>query len=83
MTNIDDITAQRIRAVRAAEKLGVNDVARILGITRDAASLRLNGKTPFSLKEVALFAEATGYDSADFISDTFTLHEASRKNNEN
>lgn len=75
-TNIDTLVAQRVRAVQAANHLTVEETAKALRLSRNAAGQRLNGRHPFSLKELDLFAQATGYSREDFLADDFMLHAA-------
>lgn len=49
--------AQEIRALMAAKKKSITDLAEHLDISRSSASRRINGKAPLDLNEISYIAE--------------------------
>lgn len=52
--------AQEIRAIMAAKNLSITDMADHLGISRSAASRRINGKQAMDLNEISVIADWLG-----------------------
>ena len=59
-TGPDDIIGATVRALRSAGRVDVADLARHLGISRQAFYNRLNGTAPWLARDVAILAEFFG-----------------------
>lgn len=71
--SLSSTVAARIRAVSAAKKLTIANVAGFLNISVDAAKRRLRGDVEFSLSQVEAFAQSTGYQAEEFLDPQFVL----------
>lgn len=67
-------TAERVRAVMAAQKLTVADYAKQTDQSADMVSRRVNGKVEFTLSDIEEFADITGYSPLELLGDQFILH---------
>ncbi len=68
MTSTTHSIAAEVRATLARHQRRASEVAQALGCSPSTASRKLNGKTPFTVADLATIADLLGIDAGRFYS---------------